>query len=109
MIAAACRWIPPSLCIDALLVGAEIGWIVIAPSSTSVRCPPRGDPAGRIHSRFARVLAGAPWAGKVVRPRVHVRKFVCGSLVCPRWILVERPDAAVASSTNERARSAWTP
>ncbi len=47
----------------------------------------------RIHSRYWRVIADQPWAGRPVVLRLRVRRFFCLNRQCPRRIFTERlPD-----------------
>ena len=104
MVAAAARLIPPSLHVNALLVDDDAVTIRTISESTNARCPLRGDPTDRIHSRFTRILADVPWAGIVVRLQVQVRTFFCDNPVCPRRIFVERLDGIARSSARRTER-----
>ena len=90
MVAAASRLIPPSLHVEALLVGEDGLTIRAVSEATEARCPVCGEPADRVHSRSTRTLADLPWAGFAVRLRVRVRKFFCANPTCPRRIFAER-------------------
>ncbi len=47
----------------------------------------------RIHSRYWRVIADQPWAGRPVAIRLRVRRFFCLNGRCPQRIFAERlPD-----------------
>ena len=108
MVAATARLIPPSLHVDALLVGDDGLTIRVFAETPEVRCPLCGEPAERVHSRATRTLADLPWAGAVVRLQVRIRKFLCENPTCPRRIFRERLDevAAVATRRTERQRAA---
>ena len=108
MVAAPARLIPPSLRIDALLVGDDGITIRVTAETAEARCPLCGEPAERVHSRVTRALADVPWAGVVVRLWVQVRKFFCDNPTCPRRIFRERLDgiAAVAARRTDRQRAA---
>jgi len=49
----------------------------------------------RIHSRYWRVIADQPWAGRPVSIRLRVRRFFCRNGRCPRRIFAERLPALV--------------
>jgi len=47
----------------------------------------------RMHSRYWRVIADQPWAGRPVAIRLRVRRFFCFNRQCPQRIFTERlPD-----------------
>jgi transposase len=108
MVAATARLIPPSLRVDALLVGDDGITIRVITASTAVRCPLCGEPAERVHSRAARTLGDLPWAETPVRFRVQIRKFFCDNPTCPRRIFSERLDGIARPSARrtERQRAA---
>ena len=62
MAAATARLIPPSLRVDALLVGDDGLTIRVRADTPEARCPLCGEPAARVHSRAARTVADLPWA-----------------------------------------------
>ena len=108
MVAATARLIPPSLHVDALLVGDDGLTIRVLAETPAARCPLCGEPAERVHSRATRTLADLPWAGVAVQLRAQIRKFFCDNLTCPRRIFRERLDgiAQVAVRRTERQRAA---
>src|SRR5437762_11778836 len=53
-------------------------------------CPLCFCPAERRHSQYTRVVADLPCAGFRMRLILHVRKFFCESVDCPRKIFTER-------------------
>ncbi len=89
---AACLPIPPSLHAEALLLGEDGLTILASSDATAGRCPVCGEPADRVHSRYARTLADLPWARLAVRLRVRVRKFFCDNDACARRVFAERLD-----------------
>ena len=102
--------IPPSLHVEALLLG-EAGPTVLASSKAAdVRCPLCGPRSDRVHSRYGRTFADLPWARLAVRLRVRVRKFVCDDPACPRQVFAERlPGIAEAyARRTDRQREALT-
>ena len=90
MVPAASLPIPPSLHVEALVLG-ETGLTILASSeATDAPCPRCGRRSDRVHSRYGRTLADLPWAKLAVRLRVRVRKFFCDNDACPRTIFAER-------------------
>ena len=85
-----CLPIPPSLHVEALLLGTDGLTLVTAAEDETARCPLCGEPADRVHSRYVRTLADLPWADVAVRIRVHARRFFCDNDTCPRRIFAER-------------------
>ena len=106
----ACPPIPPSLHVEALVLGEQGLTILASSEATDVRCPVCGGRADRIHSRYARTLADLPWADLAVHLRVHVRKFFCDNPGCPRRVFAERLDglALVHARRTDRQRAALT-
>src|SRR5205085_7445966 len=60
-------------------------------------CPGCQQPSARIHSRYQRLVADLPCAGRNVLLVLTVRKFVCGTPGCPRKIFTERLPGLVES------------
>lgn len=108
MVAPVCRLVPPSLHVDALLVGDDSLTIRVLAQTTEARCPLCGERAVRVHSRATRILADLPWAEITVHVRVRVGKFFCDTPTCPRRIFSERLTgiAAVAARRTDRQRAA---
>jgi transposase len=102
--------IPPSLQVEALLLG-EDGLTILAASETiDAPCPLCGERTDRVHSRATRTLADLPWATLTVHLRVAVRKFFCDNPVCARQIFAERLDgvAQAAARRTDRQRERLT-
>src|SRR5215208_6976066 len=62
MVVAASLLIPPSLHVDALLLGKDGVTIRAVSEADDVRCPICGEPSDRVHSRYERTVADLPWA-----------------------------------------------
>lgn len=90
MDSAALFLVPPSLHVEALLLGEDGVTIRASAEATDVRCPVCGEPAERVHSRYTRMLGDLPWARFTVHLQVRVRRFLCENLACPRAIFAER-------------------
>ena len=82
--------VPPSLRVEARLLGENGVTIRAISEANGVCCPVCGEPAERIHSRYRRTLADLPWARFAVRFHLQVRRFFCDNPVCPRTIFAER-------------------
>lgn len=106
----ACLPIPPSLHVEALLLGDDGLTILAASEGESARCPLCGSCATRIHSRYPRTLVDLPWATMAVHLRVRVRRFFCDNDACPRRIFAERLDdvSAAHAQRTDRQRTALT-
>jgi len=87
---AAAFLVPPSLHVDALLLGDDGVTIRAISQATGVRCPVCGEPPDRVHSRYERTLADLPWARFAIHLQVRVRRFFCDNATCPRAIFAER-------------------
>src|SRR5262245_52088600 len=100
--------IPPSLHIEALLLGEDRVTIRAVSEAPDVRCPLCGEPSERVHSRYERTLADLPGARCAVRLQVRVRRFVCANPACPRTIFAERlagiAPACTRRTDRQRAR-----
>lgn len=70
--------------------------LVIEPTRLAVPCPECGELSRRQHSRYERHPMDLPWRGKIVRMRVHSRRWFCDSTTCSRRIFAERFDGALA-------------
>lgn len=68
------------------------GAIVVAASGRSkqCRCPQCGTVSRRVHSRYPRMLADLPCAGRRLELHLTVRRFVCSAGNCRRKIFAER-------------------
>lgn len=68
------------------------GAIVVAASGRSeqCRCPQCGTVSRRVHSRYPRMLADLPCAGRRLELHLTVRRFICSTGNCRRKIFAER-------------------
>lgn len=53
-------------------------------------CPLCGQISQRVHSWYSRHPQDLPWCGLAMHLHLHVQKFFCDNLACPRKIFVER-------------------
>src|SRR5947209_12352459 len=70
--------------------------LVVEPTRVAVPCPQCGELSRRQHSWYERHPLDLPWRGKVVRMRVHSRRWFCDTPGCSRRIFAERFDGALA-------------
>lgn len=54
------------------------------------RCPECGNASRRVHSRYSRMIADLPCAGRRIELHLTVRRFVCSAAHCRRKIFAER-------------------
>ena len=88
---------PAGITIDSIDPSTNELVMRIACDLPSMPCPECQQPSARIHSRYQRVVADLPCAGRNVLLLLTVRKFVCGTSTCPQRIFTERLPELVAS------------
>src|SRR3989440_4298453 len=88
---------PAGITIDSIDPSANELMMRVACDFPSMPCPECQQPSARIHSRYQRLIADLPCAGRHVLLMLTVRKFVCSSPSCPRKIFTERLPGLVAS------------
>jgi transposase len=71
--------------------------LVAEPTRSAVPCPSCGELSRRRHSSYQRRPLDLPWRGRMVRLRVHTRRWFCDLPVCSRKIFAERFDGALAT------------
>src|SRR5512135_3014505 len=64
--------------------------VVIAATGGSASCPGCGAPSEHLHSHYRRTVNDVACGGRQVLLQLHVRKFRCLTLTCPRCIFSER-------------------
>src|SRR6266571_5769946 len=77
---------------------------IMATTSSGALCPLCQCCSESIHSRYSRVVADLPWAGRAVRLELHVRRFFCQNQECKRQIFTERLPEVVAPSARRTTR-----
>lgn len=70
--------------------------LVMLMTRPGAACPICQRCSERIHSRYARKIADAPWGGVPVKIQLRVRRFFCDNPDCSRRIFVERLAPAIA-------------
>ena len=58
--------------------------------SPGCKCPECGTTSHRVHSRYPRMIADLPCAGRRIELHLTVRRFVCNVVHCRRKIFAER-------------------
>jgi len=82
--------IPAELNVEAVHHGADAIVVAAHGRSRDCRCPECGTISHRIHSRYARMIADLPCAGRRIELHLTVRRFVCSANQCRRKIFAER-------------------
>src|SRR5215472_18780114 len=82
--------LPPGLEILTMTTRDDLLCVEVVSTRSSSRGPLCLQPAMRIHSPYTRVLADVPCGGLQVQLVLHVRKFFCDTVGCPRKIFTER-------------------
>src|SRR2546430_12422540 len=77
---------------------------IVATTSSGALCPLCQCCSESIHSRYTRMVADLPWAGRAVRLELHVRRFFCQNQECKRQIFTERLPNVVAPSARRTTR-----
>lgn len=88
---------PAGITIDSIDPSAHELLIRVACDFPRMPCPECQQPSARIHSRYQRLIADLPCAGRNVILALTLRKFVCGTPGCPRKIFTERLPGLVES------------
>src|SRR5262249_30814156 len=90
--------LPDPACLHLLGLSADAATITatVRTTATTARCPLCDQPATQVHSRYTRRLADLPWHGVAMRLVLHVRKFFCSTISCPRRVFTERLPSVVA-------------
>jgi transposase len=89
--------------IDVAITAGELR-LALAATCAAMPCPVCDHQSARIHSHYHRSLADLPWAGRMVRIALSVRKFFCTTVSCPRRIFTERLPTVVAPYARKTLR-----
>ena len=89
--------LPAPKLLNLIGVRADANAITLAARTSSrvARCPVCAKQSLRVHSRYTRTLSDLPWQGIPVTVRLHVRRFFCEEMSCPRAIFAERLSGVV--------------
>lgn len=82
--------IPAELNVKAVHHSADAIVVTAYGRSRDCRCPECGTISHRIHSRYPRMIADLPCAGRRIGLHLTVRRFVCNVVHCRRKIFAER-------------------
>lgn len=86
----------PGLTLEHVELAAHRLTLTMQTTRPTAPCPLCGTPSARVHSHYTRTVADLPWGGFAVQVCLHVRKFFCHVLTCPRRIFTERLPQLVA-------------
>jgi transposase len=64
--------------------------VTVISTRTEAACPGCGCPSEHVHSQYQRTVNDVPCGGRTVVLQLHVRKFFCLQLCCPRKVFAER-------------------
>jgi transposase len=95
---------PAGITIDSIDSSVNELVIRVACDVPSMPCPECHQPSARIHSCYQRMVADVPCAGRNVILALTLRKFVCGTSICPRKIFTERLPGLVESYARMTSR-----
>ncbi len=82
--------IPADFNVEAVHDAADAIVVVASGRSEQCRCPQCGTVSRRVHSRYPRMLADLPCAGRRLELHLTVRRFICSAGNCRRRIFAER-------------------
>jgi transposase len=82
--------LPKEFEVTSIEVTDDVLSIAVVSTQAHPICPLCASQASRVHSHYTRTLTDLPCIGQHVRLLVHVRKFFCDVMSCPRKIFVER-------------------
>ena len=93
--------IPAGLVVDSVARGDDTLVVTARSKAPTAACPLCGTVSRRVQSHYVRQPSDLPCAGRSVRLRLLVRRFLCGVSGCRRQVFAERFGSAVLP---ERAR-----
>ena len=94
----------PGLKLEDIFIEAEAVSLRIASTHPTAACPACGRESGRLHSHYERTVSDLPWAGRVVRMCLRVRRFRCANRGCARRIFAERLPSVVEPYARKTVR-----
>lgn len=81
--------------LEDIAIDAETVSLRVGSTQPTATCPACGRESGKLHSHYERTVSDVPWAGRVVRMYLRVRRFRCANRECPRRIFAERLPSVV--------------
>src|SRR6266480_1436292 len=85
--------LPDPIAIEAVYPTKKRLTLQISCTLKNAFCPLCQQSSERIHGRYGRTVADVPCRGRLVTLALTIRKFVCNTQTCLRWIFTERiPD-----------------
>jgi transposase len=97
---------PTRLRLTTLTATTERIILDLTATQTSAHCPTCAAEATHIHSYYQRTVADLPWASLPVQLRLHVRRFLCDNVACPRVTFSEPLPEVVAPFARRSRRLA---
>ncbi|HEV2121759.1 MAG TPA: ISL3 family transposase [Chloroflexota bacterium] len=94
----------PGLCLEAVEADEQGIRLTTSVTQSVAPCPVCAEPATRIHSRYQRTVTDLPWADRIVRVLVQVRRFFCDNPTCHRAIFAERLGSAITTYARRTTR-----
>jgi transposase len=82
--------LPDGLEMTSMAVVGKVLTLHVTATAESRPCPLCGQEATHVRSYYTRLVADVPCAGRRVQLILHVRKFRCDTVFCPRKIFAER-------------------
>ncbi|WP_266077104.1 ISL3 family transposase, partial [Brucella intermedia] len=82
--------IPNELNVDEVRDAGDAIIVAAYGRSQDCTCPHCGTASRRVHSRYSRMIADLPCAGRRIELHLTVRRFVCSAVHCHRKIFAER-------------------
>ncbi|KAB2707518.1 ISL3 family transposase [Brucella intermedia] len=82
--------IPSELNVDEVRDAGDAIIVAAYGRSQDCTCPHCGTASRRVHSRYSRMIADLPCAGRRIELHLSVRRFVCSAVHCRRKIFAER-------------------
>ena len=82
--------IPAEFNVEAVHDAASAVVVIASGRSEQCKCPQCGTVSRRVHSRYPRMLADLPCAGRRIELHLTVRRFVCSAGNCRQKIFAER-------------------